>query len=70
MKFAIDNELVLVTLDRLDFEEIAKDHFRRDVEHFGIVIVADNSPQTVVQRLNSLVDAYTADEMKNQIVYL
>jgi predicted nuclease of predicted toxin-antitoxin system len=70
MKFAIDNELVLVTMDRIDFEKIAQDHFRRNIEHFGIAIIADNSPQIVAQRLNSLVDAYTADEMKNQIVYL
>ncbi len=70
MKFAVENGYLLVTMDRRDFEEIAKDYFNRNIQHFGISVVADNSPQIIAQRLNYLVDTYTADEMKNQIVYL
>jgi predicted nuclease of predicted toxin-antitoxin system len=70
LQFAVGMGLAIVTMNRVDFEKLAKEYFYSGKDHFGIFIIADNAPQVIAQRLNDVVDLHTADEMKNQIIYL
>lgn len=70
LDFAVERGLAIVSMNRVDFELLAIEYFQTGREHFGIFLIADNSPQNMAQRLNVFLDTYTADEMMNQVVYL
>ncbi|MDQ3219755.1 MAG: DUF5615 family PIN-like protein [Pyrinomonadaceae bacterium] len=70
LKFAVEGSLAIVSMDRVDFEVLAKEYFYSGQKHFGIFLVADNPPPVIAQRLNDFLDFNTADETVNQIIYL
>ncbi len=69
-EFAKSQKLVLLTHNRVDFERIAQEHFAANETHYGLIIAARHSPQKIVQRLLKTLNTFTADEMKNQIIYI
>ena len=70
LEYANEQGFVILTLDRTDFEELAAEYFVSGRNHSGIIIIADNSPQEIARRMLSLLNDFTADEMKNQIIYI
>ncbi len=70
LKYCDENGLAILTMDRIDFEALAKQYFYSGWNHNGIIIVADNSPQIIAQRLGDFLDFNTADEIVNQVVYI
>ena len=70
LKYANDRGYAILTHNRVDFEELAKDYFVSGKNHCGIVIIADNSPQEITRRLLAILNDFTADELKNQIIYI
>jgi len=70
LKYANDQGYAILTHNRVDFEELAKDCFASGKNHSGIIIAADNSPQEIARRLIAILNDLTADEMKNQIIYI
>lgn len=68
--YAVQNEFAIVSMDRLDFEVLVKEYFYSGREHFGIFLLTDGSPQLIAQKLTNFLDFNTADEMRNQVVYL
>ncbi|MGH9945614.1 MAG: DUF5615 family PIN-like protein [Pyrinomonadaceae bacterium] len=70
LRYAIENGLAIVSMDRVDFEVLAKEYFEAKRTHCGIFLVGDNSPQVIAQKLNDFLDFNTADEMMNQVVYI
>lgn len=68
--YAVENGFAIVSMDRIDFEALAKDYFYAGREHFGIFLVTDGSPQLIARKLTIFLDFNTADEMRNQVVYL
>lgn len=69
-EFAKNQKFVLLTHNRVDFERIAQEHFASNKTHYGLIIAARHRPQDIVQRLLKVLNAFTADEMKNQIIYI
>ena len=67
---AKSQKLVLLTHNRVDFERIAQEHFASNKTHYGLIIASRHSPQEIVQRLLKTLNTFTADEMKNQIIYI
>jgi len=70
IEFAVANEMAIATMNRGDFEELAKHYFDKGRTHFGIFLIGDNSPQQIALRLGDFLDRLTADEMIDQLVYL
>lgn len=70
LRFAVRRQMSIVTMDRRDFETLAKEYFYSGRNHFGIFLISDNSPQVIAQRLNHFLDISTADEAVNQVIYL
>jgi len=70
LRYANDQNYAILTHNRVDFEELAKNYFSLDKNHSGIIIAADNSPQEIARRLLVILNDLTADEMKNQIIYI
>lgn len=69
-EFAKSQKLVLLTHNRVDFEKITQEHFTSNKTHYGLIIAARQSPQEIVRRLLKILNTFTADEMKNQIIYI
>jgi hypothetical protein len=59
-----------LTHNRADFEALARQYFLTGQRHFGIVIAVRRSPYDIVQRLWTILNQVTADEMENQLRYV
>lgn len=70
LQFAILQQRAIVTMNRLDFEDLAKKYFESGKRHFGIILIYDYSAQDLARRLNALLDDRTADEMIDQVIYI
>ncbi len=70
LKYANNQGYMIITHNRVDFEDLAKEYFASDKNHYGIIILADNSPQEIARRLKAVLNDFTADEMINQIIYI
>jgi predicted nuclease of predicted toxin-antitoxin system len=70
LQWATEQGCAILTHDRIDFEELAAEYFASGRNHCGIIILADNSPQEIARRMLIILNDFTADEMKNQIIYI
>lgn len=70
LAFAVSQGRCLITHNRLHFEELHKEYLAAGSEHFGIVISTHRSPYEITNRLVTLLDTLTADEFKNQLLYI
>jgi predicted nuclease of predicted toxin-antitoxin system len=71
LAYAIGQRRAIVTHNRDDFEDLAREYVARGQDHFGIIIARRNSPFEIRRRpLLILLDAVMADEMQNQVRYI
>jgi predicted nuclease of predicted toxin-antitoxin system len=70
LAYCAENGYAIVTMDRLDFELLAKEYFYAGQQHAGIILVSEDSPYEIARRLSHFLDLMTADEMENQVVYI
>src|SRR6266403_4548901 len=67
---ATSQNLTVVTHNRVDFELLAAKYFSEGLTHSGIIIAVRRPATELVQRLLKVLDRLTADEMKNQLIYV
>jgi predicted nuclease of predicted toxin-antitoxin system len=60
----------LVTHNRTDFEELVQAYFAAGQRHYGVIFAVRRSPQELAQRLLTILNQVTADEMQNQVRYI
>ncbi len=70
IEFAVSEKRVLLTHNRVDFENLAKEYFEQGKTHYGIIIAVRRLPNDMTQRLLEILNHNTADEMVNQIRYI
>lgn len=70
LAYAISQQKAFLTHNRIDFEELAKQYFENNQNHYGIIIAVRRSPHEIVKRLLIILDQVTVDEMQNQIRYI
>jgi predicted nuclease of predicted toxin-antitoxin system len=70
LEYAAANRKALVTHNRADFEILARDFFNSDREHYGLILASRHSAHEVANRLLTILNNVTADEMKNQVRYI
>lgn len=58
-----------LTHNRVDFERLHLQYIEENKEHYGIIVVPQKNAYEVAQRIGILVDALTADEIRNQLLY-
>ncbi len=68
--FAATRSRALVTYNRTDFEALATQYFVQGTPHAGIFIAVRRPVHELSRRLLSLLDAITADEASNHVLYL
>lgn len=70
LEYATNQRKTLLTHNRADFEVLAQQYFQRGQAHYGIIIAVRRTPYEIVQRLLTILNQVTADEMQNQLRYI
>ena len=70
LEFATSISAAILTHNRTDFEDLAQQYFDVNKSHSGIIVAVRRPYTEVVRRLLAILDATTADEMENQILYI
>jgi hypothetical protein len=70
LAYAASQNLTLMTHNRVDFEQIAAKYFSAGLTHTGIIIAVRRPVNELVLRLLRVLDRFTADEMKNRLIYI
>ena len=70
LAYAASQNLTLVTHNRVHFEQLAAKYFSDGLNHPGIIIAVRRPSTELVLRLLKVLDRFTADEMKNRLIYI
>ena len=70
LDYAASRGMVILTHNRNDFEVLHQSYITEDRSHAGIIIAVRHSPYELTRRLLRLLNAITADEIENQMVYI
>ena len=70
LAYTVERGLCVVTHNREDFQELHLQFIAANQDHTGIIIAALRRPYEVARRLVLLLDRVTADEMRNQLLYI
>ena len=70
LRYAAKNEYVILTHKRGDFERLAFEYFNENRSHAGIVVSVQRPPKEVASAIIRVLTRYTAEGIKNQIVYI
>lgn len=70
LAYAVSRSMTLLTHNRADFEALAQHYYESGQTHYGIILAVRRSPHKMVQRLLTILNHITADEMQNQVVYI
>lgn len=70
LEFAVNDGRALVTINRIDFEALAREYFYNNKFHAGIFISPDIASRDIAYRLSRFLDMITADEMSGQVIYI
>lgn len=60
----------MVTHNRRHFQELHFQYLAEDRDHAGIIVAFRRPPYEVARRLVPLLNRITADEMRNQLLYI
>ena len=70
LEYATSQGAAILTHNRTDFEDLAREHFKTGKSHSGIIVAVRKPYTEIVRRLLTILDSTTADEMENQILYI
>ena len=70
LEYATRQGMTTVTHNRGDFEALHRHYLATGQTHAGILIAMDPRPYTLARRILAAWDMYTADEMRNQLLYI
>lgn len=70
LEYAVSRKFVIVTHNRVDFEQLAQQYFADNRTHHGIIIAVQRLPADIAKRLAEKLNDFTADEMIDQIIYI
>lgn len=70
LAYAISQKRALVTHNRTDFATLAEAYFERGHDHYGLILAFRRTPYELAHRLLLILNELTADEMKNQVIYI
>ena len=70
LEFATSQQMAILTHNRDDFLELARQYTSAGKHHCGIIIAIRRSPYDITRRLLSLLDRMTAEEMDDQTLFI
>ena len=70
LAFAAAQGIALLTHNRVDFENLAREWLAAGKHHAGILIAVRRAPHDIARRLLAILNNVTADEMDDQVRYI
>jgi hypothetical protein len=70
LAFATDQQVAILTHNRVDFEALAHLYARQSRSHCGIIIAVRRPPYEIGRRILRLLNRITAEELDNQVLYI
>ncbi|MCW5959981.1 MAG: DUF5615 family PIN-like protein [Pyrinomonadaceae bacterium] len=70
LSFAATHQYAIVTHNRYDYEKLAQSYFEKNHDHCGIIIAVQRSPREIANAILKILDTHSADQIKNQILYI
>ena len=70
LEYAVSRQQTILTHNRDDYAQLAQDYFASGKKHYGIIIAVRRPPQQITERLLTVLNRTTADEMENQVIYI
>lgn len=70
MLYAVSQRRAVVTHNRVDFEKQHTKFLENGMNHYGVIIAKRRKDAEVINKMLALLDAVTAEEMKNQLRYI
>jgi len=70
LEFASGQGMSILTHDRVDFEDLARDYFVSGKTHHGIIIAHRRKPNLLAERLSMVLNRITTDEIVDQMIYI
>ena len=70
LEFGAEAGRVLLTHNRVDFDRLHRGWIEGGRQHWGIIVARRRSPSDLALRVARLLARLTADELKNQILYV
>jgi predicted nuclease of predicted toxin-antitoxin system len=70
LEFAASLNRCILTHNRVDFERLHLQYLEEERQHSGIIVVPQKNAYEVAQRIGILLNALTADEIRNQLLYV
>lgn len=70
LEYATQLQSVIVTHNRVHFEQLARQYIEARRRHSGIIVAVRRPYYDIARRLLVLLNQTTADEMSNQLLYI
>jgi len=70
LAFAANQNRVMVTHNRRDFELLIQEYFTNGLPHSGLIIAVRRPPRDLTIRVLALLNRNTADEFVSQVFYV
>lgn len=70
LDYAVSLEMVFLTHNRADFEALHRHYLGEGRNHWGVIVAARRQPPLIVASLLRLLNKLTADELRDQLLYV
>ena len=70
LSYAISQRRAIFSFNMADYEKLAVKLFNKNKTHFGIIISPQKGFRETLDKLLSLLQETSADELRNQLIYL
>ena len=70
LRYATDHGMTIVTHNRRDYEQLATQYVQTGQHHGGIIVAVRRPEPQIARRLLTILDQYTADEMRDLLLYI
>ncbi len=70
LEFAVQNGMVVLTHNRIDFERLAVEYYELDRDHAGIILAIQRQPKEISTRTLRILNRLSANEIRNQLYYI
>jgi hypothetical protein len=70
LEYAVEHGLALLTHNRGHFIDLAGEYYEQKRDHYGIILAFRRPVQELARESSALLNRLTAEEMKNQILFI
>ena len=70
LAYGVTQGLCVTTHNRRHFQDLHRQYLAEDRDHAGIIVAFRKRPGEIFGRLLTILNMITADEMRNQLLYI